>query len=44
MKHIKLSTLCTQLSWTHNRRIMTLKTVEEREFYIHLCVTKRYSV
>ncbi len=30
-----LSTLWTQLSWSHNRRIMTLKTEEEREFYLN---------
>lgn len=29
----KLYTLCTELSWSHNRRIMSLKTNEEREFY-----------
>lgn len=40
----KLSTLCTQLSWSHNRRIMTLKTVEEREFYLQLCAKQKYSV
>ncbi len=40
----KLYTLCTQLSWSHNRRIMTLKTAEEREFYLHLCARQKYSV
>lgn len=40
----KLSTLCTQLSWSHNRRIMTLKTPEEREFYLRLCAKQKYSV
>lgn len=39
----KLSTLWTQLSWSHNRRIMTLKTIEEREFYLKLCAEKQYS-
>ena len=29
-------TLCSKLSWSHNRRIMTLKTAEEREFYLTL--------
>ena len=33
-EHQKLSTLWTQLSWSHNRRIMSLKTSEEREFYL----------
>ncbi len=40
----KLSTLWAQLSWSHNRRIMSLKTAEEREFYLQLCTKKRYSV
>ncbi len=39
----KLSTLWTQLSWSHNRRIMTLKTLQEREFYLTLCAEKGYS-
>ena len=39
----KLSTLWTQLSWSHNRRIMTLKTPQERQFYLTLCVEKGYS-
>ncbi|OEU62944.1 MAG: hypothetical protein BA867_13105 [Desulfobacterales bacterium S5133MH16] len=43
-EHQKLSTLWTQLSWSHNRRIMSLKTSEEREFYLHLCSQKNYSV
>ena len=40
----KLSTLWSQLSWSHNRRIMTLKTDEEREFYLQLCAKQKYSV
>lgn len=40
----KLSSLGAELSWTHNRRIMTLKTPEEREFYLILCNQKKYSV
>ncbi|MDP0587879.1 MAG: PDDEXK nuclease domain-containing protein [Candidatus Endonucleobacter bathymodioli] len=39
----KLSTLWTVLPWSHNRRIMTLKTAEEREFYLLLCSKKKYS-
>lgn len=39
----KLSSLGAELSWTHNRRIMTLKTTEEREFYLTLCNQKKYS-
>ncbi len=35
----KLSTLWAELSWSHNRRIMSLKTSEEREFY-HLLENK----
>jgi len=40
----KLATLWRELSWSHNRRIMTLKTTEERAFYLHLCQQKKYSV
>ncbi len=40
----KLATLWRQLSWSHNRRIMTLKAPEEREFYLQLCVKQKYSV
>ena len=29
----KLATVWRVLPWSHNRRIMTLKTTEEREFY-----------
>ncbi|MBQ3635224.1 MAG: DUF1016 family protein [Bacteroidales bacterium] len=42
MRHIKnageiLSTLSREISWSHNTLIMSrCKTVEEREFYIHL--------
>jgi len=37
----KLATLWRVLSWSHNRRIMTLKTAEEREFYLRLCQQKK---
>ena len=40
----KLASLWRVLSWTHNRRIMTLKTEEEREFYLNLCIGNNYSV
>lgn len=39
----KLSTLWSVLPWSHNRRIMTLKTAEEREFYLLLCQKNKYS-
>jgi len=39
----KLSTLWSVLPWSHNRRIMTLKTAEEREFYLRLCQQNKYS-
>ncbi len=39
----KLSSLWSVLPWSHNRRIMTLKTPEEREFYLLLCSKKKYS-
>lgn len=40
----KLATLWRVLSWSHNRRIMSLKTEEEREFYLVLCSKHSYSV
>jgi len=40
----KLATLWREISWSHNRCIMTLKTKEEREFYLKLCVKNNYSV
>jgi len=40
----KLATLWRELSWSHNRRIMSLKTSEEREFYLLLCNQQKYSV
>jgi len=40
----KLATMWRELSWSHNRLIMTLKTHEERAFYLHLAVQERLSV
>ncbi len=40
----KLHTLSAVLSWSHNRKIMSLKTTEEREFYLKLCNKQNYSV
>jgi len=40
----KLATVWRELSWSHNRLIMTLKTQEERAFYLHLAVQERLSV
>ena len=40
----KLSSLRAEISWTHNRRIMSLKTPEERSFYLNLCAKEHYSV
>ena len=39
----KLATLWRQISWSNNRRIMSLKSEEEREFYLVLCSKKNYS-
>lgn len=39
-----LATLWRVLSWSHNRRIMTLKTEEERVFYLKICSENNYSV
>lgn len=40
----KLATVWRVLSWSHNKRIMSLKTKEKREFYLTLCVKENYSV
>jgi predicted nuclease of restriction endonuclease-like (RecB) superfamily len=40
----KLATLWRELSWSHNRLIMTLKTQEERAFYLNLALHERLSV
>ena len=40
----KLPTVWAELSWSHHRRIMSLKTAEEREFYLQLCAKQRYSI
>lgn len=40
----KLATVWGVLSWSHHRRIMTLKTSEERTFYLNLCADNNYSV
>ena len=39
----KLYTLCREISWSNNRRIMSLNTPKEREFYLLLCSKHRYS-
>lgn len=40
----KLSPLVRELSWTHNTIIFSrCKTVEEREYYLKLCIKERYS-
>lgn len=40
----KLATLWRVLSWSHNRIIMTLKSQEERAFYLRLAVSEKLSV
>jgi len=40
----KLATLWRELPWSHNRLIMTLKSAEEREFYLRLTAKEKYSV
>ncbi len=40
----KVSTVLTQLSWSNHLKIMSAcKTMEERIFYMHMCVKERYS-
>ena len=39
-----MRTLLAQLSWTNNLLILRgTKTLEEKEFYIHLCIKNNYS-
>jgi predicted nuclease of restriction endonuclease-like (RecB) superfamily len=40
----KLATLWRVLSWSHNRLIMTLKSSEERAFYLRLSTQEKLSV
>lgn len=40
----KVWTLLAQLSWTNNLLILRgTNTIEEKEFYIHLCIKNNYS-
>lgn len=40
----KLSAVLTELSWTNNLIIMSrCKTLEEKEYYLKLCIKERYS-
>jgi predicted nuclease of restriction endonuclease-like (RecB) superfamily len=40
----KLSALLREISWTNNLTILArTKTIEEREFYLHLCIQEKYS-
>jgi len=40
----KVSSLRTQISWTHHRLILSkTKSIEEKEFYINLAIKERYS-
>lgn len=40
----KLSALLREISWTHNLTIFSrCKTVEEKEFYLRLCIKENYS-
>jgi len=39
-----VSALLTQISWTNHLRIMSAtKSIEEKEFYLSLCVSEKYS-
>jgi len=39
----KVATLWRLLPWSHNKRIISLKTPEEREFYLNLAIQGNYS-
>ena len=40
----KIYTLCREISWSNNRKILSLKTKEEREFYILTSIKEKFSV
>jgi len=40
----KLAPLSRELSWSHNRLILPLKSWEEREFYMRFCIQEKWSV
>jgi len=41
----KVSTLWTQLTWSHHRHILSkTKSIEEKEFYMFLTIKEKYSV
>ena len=39
-----LATLWRELSWSHNRMIMTLKDSEARKYYLNLAINERLNV
>ncbi len=39
----KLAALWREISWSNNRLILPCKTLEEREFYLRLCVSEKLS-
>ena len=40
----KVSPLVTQISWTNHLLILSgTKTIEEKEFYVQLCIKEKYS-
>lgn len=39
----KLYMLCRETTWSNNQRLFSLKTQEEREFYLRLAIANRYS-
>lgn len=42
--HEKLSTLLREISWSNNLHILSkTKSIEEKEFYIRLCIKEKYS-
>ncbi len=43
-EHENLPSVMAEISWTHNRRIMSIKNPEERTFYLKLCAKEHYSV
>ena len=43
-KNEKLSTVWTQLSWSHLRELLTIESINEINYYISICRTNNLSV
>jgi predicted nuclease of restriction endonuclease-like (RecB) superfamily len=39
----KLSALLREINWTNNMLLLGMRTIEEKEFYLRLCIQEKYS-